>query len=215
MPSQSETNSARYALVVDDDRFTATLLSTTLEESGFVVSCAHSVADAIELLATVDPDVALVDLDLGDGPNGVDLIRHIRNVSPCTATVVVSSHRSAMLVDADGILPTDNSAFVVKSDMTSVEVLHNAINAAISNTPAPTVMDGDLPRITKAQAELLRSIAEGKSNLEISRARGVGTKAVERMIVRLYRSLGLPSSDSNNPRVEATRIYLAGEVTTQ
>ena len=214
MPANRAKDDARVALVVDDDKFTATLLQTILSDAGYFVQVAFDAAGAIEGVEDLDPDVVLVDLDLGSGPSGIDVVCHIREISPWTAAVIVSGHRSPAMVYSDLDLPTDHVAYLVKSDMTSIDHLHLAIEAATANLSV-NPPSGAVPKITRAQASLLRAIADGQSNLEIARSRDVGPKAVERMIARLYRSLALPTSESANPRVEATRMYLAGDVTTQ
>ena len=56
-------------------------------------------------------------------------------------------------------------------------------------------------------------IALGLSNEEIAATTEISLKAVERRISRLYRTLGVPSSPSANPRVEAARMYADAKVT--
>jgi deoxyribodipyrimidine photo-lyase len=63
-----------------------------------------------------------------------------------------------------------------------------------------------------AQADLLRLIASGLSNEEIAEREGVGVKAVERRIARLYQTLHVPTSVGTNPRVEATLMYNKAQV---
>ena len=71
---------ARRVLIVEDEGFTSGLLCAALKGAGFDVHAASSAAEARRAVADFDPDAALIDLNLGSGPNGVDLahILHTR-----------------------------------------------------------------------------------------------------------------------------------------
>ena len=73
-------NPARI-LIVEDDQSLRELLSAALEREGWTVV---AVSDAAEGEAGVDrfnPDVAILDIRLGDGPDGLTLARRIRQRS--------------------------------------------------------------------------------------------------------------------------------------
>ncbi len=64
-------------LVVDDDSRSRELLALVLRHAGFVVLAARHSSEAMSLLATERPALALVDY-LMPGMNGLDLCRWIR-----------------------------------------------------------------------------------------------------------------------------------------
>ena len=73
-------NTARI-LVVEDDRSLRDLLAAALQREGWDV---RAVADAAAGEAAVDafsPDVAILDIQLGEGPDGLTLARRIRQRS--------------------------------------------------------------------------------------------------------------------------------------
>lgn len=220
MPSPSEAEwqdqsvgpNVRRALLVEDDPFANSLLRSFLASAGFEVAAALDSAQALDLIMDFDPDVALLDLDLGDGPTGLDLAERIREQHPWTAIVLMSTHRSVTMVDTAHSVPSNFFQFVVKTDLRSVEDLKDAIDKAIRDDPyVPATIDG-LIVITATQANLLRLMAEGLSNAEIARQRQVSPKSVEQLTARLYRTLGLPSSSRTNPRAEAIKLYRDGGV---
>ena len=62
------------ALLIDDDDFTRLLLSSTLKDLGYqVIADAATAAGAIKAATEHSPDLAIVDLDLGEGPTGIDV----------------------------------------------------------------------------------------------------------------------------------------------
>jgi CheY-like chemotaxis protein len=65
--------------VVEDDEDSAELLAETLERRGYQVSVAHTGADAVELAASLKPDVVFLDLGLPD-MDGTELCPRLRGL---------------------------------------------------------------------------------------------------------------------------------------
>jgi DNA-binding response OmpR family regulator len=83
-------------LLVEDDPATQTFLGDNLTADGYDVIVADCARDAIRLLETKYPDLALVDLGLPDR-DGLEVVRHVRTadgvagrVDPSTPVMVVS-----------------------------------------------------------------------------------------------------------------------------
>ncbi len=64
-------------LIVDDDRSFLQRLAKALEQRGFIVSTAESVADGLQQVEKSAPAFAVVDMRLGDG-NGLDVISALK-----------------------------------------------------------------------------------------------------------------------------------------
>lgn len=81
-------------LVVDDEESIRFSLQRFLTDAGFHVSVASHPVDAKEMLPTIEFDVAVVDRILGDGEDGVDLVKHIKSVQPFCQTILISAYPS-------------------------------------------------------------------------------------------------------------------------
>jgi two-component system, NarL family, nitrate/nitrite response regulator NarL len=117
---------ALRALIVDDNSNFLGAASDLLEREGVeVVGVATTGAEAIRLAAELQPDVTLVDIDLGD-ESGFDVARALaddgrENRSP---VVLVSTHAERDF--ADLIASSPAVGFVSKADLSArrlVEVL--------------------------------------------------------------------------------------------
>lgn len=65
-------------LIVEDEALLAMELESLIEDAGHTVAgWATSSAEARELVDTIEADLAFVDLNLADGPTGIDVARHI------------------------------------------------------------------------------------------------------------------------------------------
>ncbi len=65
--------SKRFVVVVEDEPFLRSLISDALTNAGFEVEAFGNAADAMRRLSKRDPDAAILDIDLGSGPTGLDI----------------------------------------------------------------------------------------------------------------------------------------------
>lgn len=95
MTDTTRTRPAERVVVVDDHATFRGYAALVLERAGYVVCGeAASAAEAREVIARTDPDVALIDIDLGDGADGIDLAEQ---VADDTRIVLTSSRTAAAL----------------------------------------------------------------------------------------------------------------------
>jgi two-component system nitrate/nitrite response regulator NarL len=79
-------------LIVDDSEAFLAAASRLLSAQGLeVVECAVSTAEALRLARQLEPDVALVDVQLGD-EDGVELARELAVNAHPTRVILISSH---------------------------------------------------------------------------------------------------------------------------
>lgn len=203
----------RCAVVCDDEQFSRALVSSVVEQLGYVVHTCATATEAIALADEFDPDIMVIDLDLGEGPTGIDALIHIREQAPWVAGVVLTGHRSPRMVRRD--LPTrlDGVSYLVKSELRSAQDLATGIEAAVNGSQSTTDQPDNLPRLTPAQVDLLRMITDGLSNEEIARQRDCSVRSTERLVARLYQSLAINTHPGVNARVVAARMYRDGQVT--
>ncbi len=89
----------RSFLIVDDDERIRRSLSDALDGPTVSVTTAPSAEEALQVLAEIDPDVALVDVRL-PGMDGLELLRLLRERSPDVAVVVMSAYEDLPTVAA-------------------------------------------------------------------------------------------------------------------
>ncbi len=84
----------RCLLVDDSPQFLASA-ARLLESQGIdVVGCATSTGEALELVAALAPDLALVDIELGD-EDGIALAQQFEARAPSMQVVLISAHDPA------------------------------------------------------------------------------------------------------------------------
>lgn len=203
---------ALRALVVDDDPFSCTFVAAYVQELGYETVVAHNGADAITAAAEVDLDLAILDLDLGPGINGIEVAQAIRQTQSWVALVLLTGHRAIDLVEQEVPIPRANFVHLVKSDLRDSRLLDQAISDAIEGVSRTTTVDGQV-QLSKSQAELLKLVAQGWSNDEIANRRQCSVRAVESLLRSMYANLGISRDNVRNQRVAAAMMYRDGGVT--
>ena len=202
-------------LLVEDEDFTRTMVGEMLSASGITVRPVASVAEALNALDEFDPNVVLTDLDLGDGPDGADLLTKVAEERPWTGMVVMTAHASPELAINDASRIPEQAGYIVKSEIHSIQNLISVIQESIimpGNFNGSDSENEEKITITTSQAEILRMIADGLSNTSIAEARGITLRAAEALIQRTFVALGVNGDSSINPRVVAVRKWQQGKV---
>ncbi len=209
------------ALIVEDDDFTRFLLVRTVSSLGAeVVVDAPSAAAAMPLAEQHRPDLALLDLDLGGGPNGIDVAHALRKRLPAIALVMLSTYQDPRLIGSPRDLPV-GLIYLSKRSIANAELLTGAIETALAapckERKAPQGLKASTAgrALSDNQIEVMRLVAEGCSNAEIARRRSLTEPAVAKAVARLAKQLGLDPGPSGNLRVLITQAYfeLVGQST--
>jgi DNA-binding NarL/FixJ family response regulator len=115
-------------LIADDEPIVRSMLSLTLEAQFEIVGAAHDSDQAIAMAQEMQPDVALIDVQMPGG-GGLTAIRGIARVSPDTALVVLSADEFEPLVRQ--LMIAGAMSYVRKGIAPAelVEMLHRAMQA--------------------------------------------------------------------------------------
>ena len=196
-------------LLVDDDMFTRTTLSAALSARGInVVAATDSAAGALENLISLNPDVAIVDLDLGPGPSGIDICHALRSQKPNLGLILLTSYTDPRIHDPSNSQLPKGCRFVSKSELSDFKFLIEEIIIARNKPFAPAKLRKvNDHRLTDVQLEVLIGVAQGLSSAEIATNRGVSVKAIEGIIAKTHVALGINKSKSINLRVQLARSY--------
>ncbi|MEN9736596.1 MAG: hypothetical protein RL129_1307, partial [Actinomycetota bacterium] len=149
--------------MVEDDSFVRATLKAAIQLQGIeVIHDTSNVASAMKIARSARPDAAIVDLDLGRGPNGIDLAIGLRNVVPEIGIVLLTGFIDPRLLNPEiGKLPR-GSKYLVKQRLSDVEVLYETVLdaiAAVKNGESRKEVRIPTLNLPSAQLETLRLIA--------------------------------------------------------
>jgi DNA-binding NarL/FixJ family response regulator len=172
-----------------------------------VVGEAENGREAIEKTIKLKPDVAVIDISMPE-VDGVEVTRQIKESVPDVKVLVLTMHESAHMVRR--ALDAGANGYLLKSDLP--DYLPKAVTAITENknflTPkiCDIVLKGFInaenkpdegkaagPRITPREMEVMRLLAEGKSNKELATQLGITVRTVETHRSKIMLKLGLHS----------------------
>jgi len=209
----SDIGIGRRILLVEDDQLTRSLLAEMLESSGFVVATAPAAADARRAFRLLDPDALVLDVDLGPGPTGFDVAGALLASSPHLAVLFLTNLPDSRFAGrAPDSLPP-GVGYVRKEKLTSSGVLVEALDAVLRENSAAIPRDDLDPQrpmggLSGTQIAVLRMVALGMSNEQISEARGTSSRAVRNVITRALALIGSTEDAEGSGRVAAARNYM-------
>ncbi len=204
-------------IVVEDDAFTRATLCGALRDEGVnVVGDAASGSEALALATSLSPHAAVIDLDLGGGPNGIDVAAGLREAFPTIGIVILTSYDDPRLTGRNVDHMPGGTQYLTKGGLESMSALAAALGDAMyaasdrrrATQPVVLTARGSTARLTDTQMEVAGMVAEGLSNAEIAARRGVSPATVERIIMRTARALGIESTSATNRRVLIAREYM-------
>jgi DNA-binding NarL/FixJ family response regulator len=206
-------------LILENDNFAALFIKANLSKLDFTaIEIADSASSAMQLFREFNPSVCLLDIEIGAGPNGIDVARAMRRLNPLVGIVFLTSVQDPRLIDLKGLdLPTGSYYMAKVSVSNSQEigsVLHDSISAAKSDAACEIRTEVPALNLSPGQYELIRLIAEGLSNKEIASRKVVTIKSAENSIARLAKKLDIQDLTANSQRVLLAKKYfqLIGKV---
>lgn len=206
-------------LILENDGFAASFIKANLPKDKFLsIEVAESASVAMQIFREFKPAVCLLDIEIGTGPNGIDVARAMRRLNPLVGIVFLTSVQDPRLIDLKGLnLPT-GSYYMAKSSASEPRDITNALLDSISAAKSDSACEirTSVPALTlsSGQYELIRLIAEGLSNKEIASRKVVTIKSAENSIARLAKKLKIQDLTANSQRVLIAKKYfeLIGKV---
>lgn len=192
-----------------------------LTTDGFEVVAA--VPDADRLLRAVaehQPDLVVVDVRMPptNTDEGIRAALVIRRQYPDVAVLVLSQYVEERYATDLLSVQTSGVGYLLKDRVAHVSDFLDALRRVAAGGTAldPEVVaqllvrrhDDPLDRLTPRELEVLRLMAEGRSNHGIASALKVSHSAVEKYVSRIFTKLDLPPTDTDHRRVLAVLRFL-------
>jgi DNA-binding NarL/FixJ family response regulator len=163
--------------------------------------------EALEKAKKLNPDLAILDISMPH-LDGLEATQLIREAAPKTRILILTMHESDQMVRR--VLEAGAQGYVLKSDLAGqlVEAVKQVSQGKLFLTAkvSEIVLEGFLKaaqesrksqqpqaKPTPREIEVIRHLAEGKTNKEIAAALGITVRTVETHRAKIMSKLGLHS----------------------
>jgi DNA-binding NarL/FixJ family response regulator len=188
-------------LVDDHDLFRGGLRDLLEDQGVTVVGEADNGERGAELVAELAPDVVVMDLNM-PGIGGIEATRRVAAENPATRVLVLTissddeSIMQAMMAGASGYMLKDASVDDLVAGVRAAAAGESSISPRVASKLLAWMRDGQAERaeaepaeprhaLTPRELEVLRLIADGKSNAEIAEELATSPKTVKNQIASI------------------------------
>ncbi|MCE0537707.1 response regulator transcription factor [Kineosporia rhizophila] len=214
--------SLRVAVAEDGALFREGLV-LLLEAIGHTVVGAVDGGDKlVDLLDREPVDVAVLDIRMPPEPDGgLSTARRVRARHPETGLLLLSHYGEAHYLMEILKIGTEAIGYRLKDRISSSEALHDTVLRVAEReiviepvvagqlVESPGAGADELGSLTERELDVLRLMAEGRSNAGIARQLYFSPKAVEKNVAAIFAKLALPTdATSHHRRVLAVLTYL-------
>ncbi|HEY6891474.1 MAG TPA: response regulator transcription factor [Solirubrobacter sp.] len=214
---------ALRVVIGEDDVLLREGLARLLEDAGLDVVAQAGDADHLLRRALAHrPDVAIVDVQMPPRRENDGLLAAIelRHRLPETGVMILSQHcEPSFALELIGDRP-EGVGYLLKERVGNVAGFVDAVGRVADGGSAldPEVVarmlgrsrtSGPLSVLTPRERDVLATMAEGKSNLGISKSLFISEAAVEKHVTAILRKLDIAPADTEHRRVHAVLVFMA------
>jgi DNA-binding NarL/FixJ family response regulator len=209
-------------VIADDNLLVRQGIAALLDDAGIHVAARAS--EPGELLRAVDahePDVAIVDIRMPPThtDEGLRAARQIRARHPRIGIVILSEHVEAGTATRALAESPERLGYLLKDRVTDPEDFAGVLRRVAAGGTAldPVIVSrllaaahdgGPVGKLTPREVEVLRLVAEGRSNQGIAERLTISERAVQKHVTSIFAKFELPAGENDNRRVLAVLSYL-------
>jgi DNA-binding NarL/FixJ family response regulator len=201
--------SKRKVFVLDDHPIIRSGLTMLINREPDLAVCgdAEEMSTALHLIDSLRPDILVVDISL-NGPDGLDVLKHVRTKDPSLPVLILSMHDETLY--AERALRAGANGYIMKQEATervlvalrrilnreiyvSDRIANKMLRHFVGGSAAAT-QRSPLEELSDRELEVLRLIGEGHGTRQIAEELHLSVKTVETYQCHLKEKLGLKNS---------------------
>ena len=211
----------RVAIAEDSGLFRSSLALLLNSLGAEVTVAVASGAELIAAIAASPPDVVILDIRMPPSftDEGIRTAHALRGLHPDVGILVLSTYAESRYSSLLLEVVNAGVGYLLKDNVTDAGALMESLSrvAAGGTVVDPAIVTRLLERKQKPtmmgilndrELEVLRHMAQGRSNLGIARELFLSARTVETHVSSVFTKLGLTQSDTENNRVRAVLAFL-------
>jgi DNA-binding NarL/FixJ family response regulator len=180
-------------LLLEDEIIVALDLQEILDAAGYQTMVTHNHKDAIEVLKKFKPHLAICDVNLGNGSNGIDFSIEAKRILPKLEVIYVTAFSDQKMVEAADL--TNPFNYIVKP--WNEEQIKVSVNMAFKYLVEKIKKDSLIDCLSLTEYKILDLIAKQKKSKEIANLLFVAEKTVRNHRYNIIKKLNLPNDNNS------------------
>lgn len=190
-------------VICDNQRIFGEALAAALDARGHaVLAVTTTVPDVLGAVSADRPDICLLDVQFGDGLDGLDAARAIRQRYPCTRVVVLSAVTDLETLSqvigsgVAGYIGKDQSVDQIASALDVISAGGTVLNSVMPWARAPGAARSPrnpLDELSPREKEIVARIVEGQSTRQMAFAMNITVGTVRTYVKNVLAKLGAHS----------------------
>ncbi len=189
-------------LILEDDQIVAIDLQELLQEAGYETITAHNYNEALEQAKKFKPNLAICDINLGNGYTGIDFVKDIYILLPKLEIIYVTAFSNKQIIDE--VEATNPLNYIVKP--WNEEQIKVTVKMAFSYIEKKCQSEDILKDLSLTEYKIIDLISKQKKSKEIAEILFVSEKTVRNHRYNIIKKLNLPNDNNSLLKWAITNI---------
>ena len=180
-------------LLLEDEIIVALDLQEILDAAGYITIVTHNVLEAMDVVKKFKPHLVICDINLGNGPSGIDFIIEAKHILPKLEVIYVTAFSDQKMVTSAEL--TDPFNYIVKP--WNEEQIKVSVNMAFHYLIEKMKKDSIVDCLSLSEYKILDLIAKQKKSKEIADMLFIAEKTVRNHRYNIIKKLNLPNDNNS------------------
>ncbi len=180
-------------LLLEDEIIVALDLQEILDAAGYITMVTHNVNEALEVVKKFKPHLVICDINLGNGPSGIDFMIEAKNLLPKLEVIYVTAFSDQKMVETAEL--TDPFNYIVKP--WNEEQIKVSVNMAFHYLIEKMKKDSIVDCLSLSEYKILDLISKQKKSKEIADILFIAEKTVRNHRYNIIKKLNLPNDNNS------------------
>jgi len=191
-------------LILEDDMIVGIDLQELLNQAGYDTILLHNYNEAINQLKGFKPNLAICDINLGQGETGIDFVKKAATILPKLEIIYVTAFSTNQIIEkAESTNPLN---YIIKPwNEDQIIVTDKRAFSHIENKYAKNEM---IQKLSLTEYKIIELIAQQKKSKEIAETLFVSEKTVRNHRYNIIKKLKLPNENNSLLKWALTNLHL-------
>jgi DNA-binding NarL/FixJ family response regulator len=180
-------------LLLEDEIIVALDLQEILDAAGYITIVTHNVIEAMDVVKKFKPHLVICDINLGNGPSGIDFMIEAKNLLPKLEVIYVTAFSDQKMVETAEL--TDPFNYIVKP--WNEEQIKVSVNMAFHYLIEKMKKDSIVDCLSLSEYKILDLISKQKKSKEIADMLFIAEKTVRNHRYNIIKKLNLPNDNNS------------------